>query len=333
MIESLAGITQVVFDKTGTLTLGRPELTNLHPLADLSEPECLRLAAAMELLSEHPLAKAIVRAAEARKITIPPAQDFAALTGRGVSAVVEGQRVLLGSRQLMEQSQVSGLTDAAAQLEQNLAIEAKSVVFLAVSDKLAALLAVADPLRPEAQGVVGTIRRLGIEPLLITGDAEGTAKAIAKRVGIEQVHWRVPPESKAAEVAQLQSQGFAVAMVGDGINDAPALAGADVGLAMGTGIDVAMESADMVLLRGDLNGVVTALTLSRAVMRNIRQNLFWAFAYNIIGIPAAMGLLAAVGGPTMSPMIAGAAMAFSSVSVVSNALRLRFFTPPHTQIQ
>lgn len=322
-LQAAAGAKSVVFDKTGTLTHGRPELTDILPLGELGKDELLRLAASAEVQSEHPLARAIVEAAD------NPGQpeSFQALGGRGLEATVDGKKILLGNRQLLDDSGVDA--EPAVEKARELASQGKTPLYMAVDGALSGLLAVADTLKPQAPAVVERLGDMGLKVIMLTGDTEETAKAVAAQCGIRRVVAGVLPDRKAAEIESLESQGLAPAMVGDGINDAPALARARVGLAMASGIDVAMEAGDMVLMRGELAGVVTALALSRAVMRNIRQNLFWAFAYNTLLIPVAAGLLAVFGGPALSPMLAGGAMALSSVSVVSNALRLRTFSGPN----
>ncbi len=327
-LQAAEGVNAVVFDKTGTLTHGKPELTDLEPLTDAfgGRRELLALAAAAESVSEHPLAAAVVRAAEREGLALARPEGFQALGGRGIKAMVDGRAVLLGNAELMAEESVRD-TDPirTAEIAGRLSAQGKTALFLAVDGRMASLLAVADTLKDEAPAIVAELRAMGMRVIMITGDNEVTARAVATQAGVSEVLAQVLPGRKAEEVRGLQERGLKVAMVGDGINDAPALAQADVGLAMGTGIDVAVESGDMVLMAGNLRGVLTALRLSRAVMANIRQNLFWAFAYNVVGIPVAAGLLYAFGGPTLSPMLAGAAMAMSSVSVVTNALRLRFF--------
>ncbi len=331
VLELAEKVNCVVFDKTGTLTLGRPEVIEIIPLADHDENLILSLAAAAESRSEHPLAEAIVRAAETKGCRVLPLESFAAIPGRGIEAVVAGDAgkfsVLFGNREFFNEKQVAGLTakldiDADERSEQG-----RTVLFLAVDGILAALITIADPLKPEAVDIVRRLREMGVEVVMLTGDNLKTAQAVAKQARIARVVAGVLPDKKEEEIIRLQQEGKIVAMVGDGINDAPALARADVGIAMGTGIDVAIESADIVLMTGNLSGVCRAIGLSRATLANIRQNLFWAFAYNVVGIPIAAGVLAIFGGPTLNPMIGGAAMALSSVSVVSNALRLRWYTP------
>ncbi|MGE4441049.1 MAG: heavy metal translocating P-type ATPase [Desulfomicrobium sp.] len=315
----------LVFDKTGTLTVGKPVLNEvwIAPGAKIDKESLLRLSASIESQSEHPLARAVVQAVQA---PLPKAREFLSVPGQGVTAVVEERAVAIGNERLMR-AQNLNLEEAKAErgrMEENGA----TVVHVAVDGRLAGLLAVSDRLRPESAGAVRRLRDLGMEIVLLTGDSERAARAVAAKLGIERVVAGVLPDRKAEEIVRLQENDRVVGMVGDGINDAPALAKADLGMAMGGGMDVAMESGDVVLMREDLTGVLTALALSRAVMRNIRQNLFWAFAFNTIGIPIAAGIPHIFGGPAMSPMLAGTAMAMSSVFVVSNALRLRFFVPP-----
>ena len=328
-LEMAQKVEAVVFDKTGTLTYGRPELTNLRVVAaNMTEAQVLPLVAAAENSSEHPLAEAVVNAAKEKGLMLPETMAFEAVTGRGIRATVNGRAILIGNREFMVESGVTGLDASADAVAAEFAASGKTALYCAADGGLLALLAIADRLKPEVPATVKALERMGVKVFMLTGDHEATARAIAKQAGISEVIAQVLPDHKAAKVAALQSQGLRVAMVGDGINDAPALAKADVGIAMGTGIDVAIESGDIVLMKGHLSALLAALALSRATMRNIKQNLFWAFIYNIIGIPVAAGLLHLFGGPTLNPMIAGGAMAMSSVSVVTNALRLRFFTPP-----
>lgn len=326
-LEMAQSIQVVVFDKTGTLTFGRPELTDFFVAGDGTEEELLALVATAENASEHPLAEAIVAAAKGRGMAVAEPESFEAVTGRGIRATVDGKKILFGNRGFMVAEQASGYDSALVEQQiTSLSGEGKTALLLSVDGVCQAVVAVSDRLKPEVPATIAALRKLGIQVYMLTGDNELTARAIARQAGIDNVLAQVLPEQKSAEVKKLQDQGLKVAMVGDGINDAPALATADCGIAMGTGIDVAIESGDIVLMRGDLGGVLTALALSRATMRNIRQNLFWAFAYNVVGIPVAAGLLFIFGGPTLNPMIAGGAMAMSSVSVVTNALRLRFFS-------
>ncbi|MBU1247160.1 MAG: heavy metal translocating P-type ATPase [Proteobacteria bacterium] len=328
-LQALSTVTCVVFDKTGTLTHGTPELTDLHlpAHAPLSETEVLALAGAAESSSEHPLAQAVVRGATARGLTLTNPASFEALFGRGVQAEVDGRRVLVGNEEFMTEQRVTGVDDDTAARVTAFSSQGKTALFVAVDGQFAAILGVADTLREEAPDVVARLKSRGIRVAMLTGDHETTARAVADQAGVDQVQARVLPENKAAEVKKLQDEGYTVAMVGDGINDAPALALADVGIAMGSGIDVAVESGDVVLMGSGLKKLPAALGLGRAVMRNIKQNLFWAFAFNTLGIPVAAGVLILFGGPGLSPMIAGTAMALSSVTVVTNALRLRRINP------
>jgi P-type Cu+ transporter len=324
-LERARAVDTIVLDKTGTVTKGKPELTDIVPAPGFAESELLALAAAAESGSEHPLGEAIARAAADRGLALPPAADFLALPGRGISAKVGGRSVLIGNALFLEES---GLTAAdGAEAASRLARSGKTPVLIAVDGRYAGLVAAADRPKDSSARAVAALRGLGLRVVMITGDSRATAEAVAREVGIDEVLAEARPEGKAAEVKRLQAEGRVVAMVGDGINDAPALAQADVGIAIGSGTDVAMESADVVLMRSDLMDVPTAVKLSRDVMRNIKQNLFWAFGYNALGIPIAAGLLYAFGGPLLSPMIAAAAMSMSSVSVISNALRLRAFRP------
>jgi len=329
-LETARSIKAVVLDKTGTLTLGQPAVTDVLPLPGhaASGDEVLRLAAAAETRSEHPLAKAVVRSAKEKGLAELPAEDFEYLPGRGIKATVDGRSLLLGNMEFVaEFASTEFDADQIQSFSAKLSSDGKTALFMAVDGQPYAVLGIADQIKHEARGVVKALKGRGLRVVMLTGDNERTAKAVAALAGIEEVRAGVLPENKAEEVKQLQAQRLKVAMVGDGVNDAPALAQADLGVAMGTGIDVAIESGDIVLMSGNLEGLLAALDLSRAVVRNIKQNLFWAFAYNVLGIPVAAGLLYAFGGPTLSPMIAGGAMAMSSVSVVSNALRLRFFQP------
>ena len=320
----------VVLDKTGTLTEGRPRVTDIVRAEGApAEEEILALVAAAERGSEHPLADAIVReAAETRQLTLADATEFLSVAGGGVSATVAGHAVLVGRPGFLESAgvDVSSLVASA----DTLAADGRTPVFAALDGRAAAVIAIADTLKAGSIEAVAELRRLGISVAMLTGDNARTAEAIARSVGIDRVVADVRPDGKAAAVKALQAEGKVVAMVGDGVNDAPALASADVGIAMGTGTDVAMESAGVTLMSGDLRGLVTAIALSRATMRNIRQNLFWAFGYNVVLIPVAMGVLYPFTGMLLDPIFAAAAMALSSVTVVSNALRLRRFQPPHS---
>lgn len=317
-LERAHKIKALVLDKTGTITKGQPEVTDIISQGDMTPEEILMFAAIAEKNSEHPLGEAIVDRARQKGMDIVDAEDFMAIPGHGIYAKIQGKDVYLGNRRLMKSKNID-TNDVEAILEK-LEDEGKTAMIMAMDNKIQGIIAVADTLKDHSKKAISELKEMGIEVWMITGDNERTAKAIAKQVGIDNVMAEVLPEHKAREVEKLKSQGNITAMVGDGINDAPALAAADVGIAIGTGTDVAMEASDITLMSGDLRGIVTAIKLSRATMRNIRQNLFWAFIYNTIGIPfAAFGFL--------SPAIAGAAMAFSSVSVVTNALRLKRFKP------
>jgi len=320
-LETAHKLRTIVLDKTGTITRGAPALTDLVPVGSPPQEELLRLVASAERSSEHPLGQAIVRGAEGRGIALAEPADFQSLTGKGVQATVDGRSVLVGRRQLLAERDIdpSTLDREAARL----AGEGKTAIHVAVDGSPAGVVAVADTLKEDSARAVRALRDLGLEVVMITGDNRRTAEAVARQVGIGRVLAEVLPEDKALEVRRLQDEGKLVAMVGDGINDAPALAQADVGIAIGTGTDVAIEAADVTLISGSLDGVVTSVTLSRATMRNIRQNLFFAFVYNALGIPVAAGVLYAATGALLNPMIAAAAMAMSSLSVVGNANRLR----------
>ncbi len=327
-LEMTHRVNTVVFDKTGTLTVGKPALTDLVA-AGVAEDELLAVAASVERGSEHPLARAIAEAAEERSVEVREHLDgFQALPGRGVRATLDGRAVLLGNSRLMEEEKVdvSGLVDEVERLSG----EGKTSMYLARDGRAAGLIGVADVMKEHSREVVKDLQDMGVEVVMITGDHARTAEAIARQLGVDRVLSEVLPQDKAAEVKRLQSEGKLVAMVGDGINDAPALAQADVGIAIGTGTDIAIEASDITLISGDLRPVVNAMRLSRRTLRTIKQNLFWAFFYNVIGIPLAAGVLYPVGGILLSPMIAAGAMAFSSVSVVTNSLRLRRFNvaPP-----
>ncbi len=320
-LETVHKVDTVVFDKTGTLTNGRPETTDVLPVAGVDRAALLSLAASVENGSEHPLGQAVVRRARAEAAPVEAVEGFRALEGMGVEGAAAGKRVLVGSRRLVEAEGVdaSALADEASRL----AGEGKTVAFVSIDGRLAGLLALADTLKPGARAAVEALRRSGRRVIMLTGDNALTARALAAESGIDDVQAEVLPGDKAETIRRLQAEGRRVAMVGDGINDAPALAQADVGLALGTGTDVAMASADITLISEDLGAVVTAVELSRRTIRTIRQNLFWAFAYNVVGIPVAAGALYPFFGILLNPMIASAAMALSSVSVVSNSLRLR----------
>jgi Cu+-exporting ATPase len=320
-LELMEKIDTLVVDKTGTLTLGKPKLIAVEPAARFEEADVLRLAAALERGSEHPLAAAIVDGAEERGIELPGSGDFESVTGKGVTGTVEGRKVALGNAALM-----GDLGIDPAPLERQAdehRMEGQGVMFVALDGSLAGLLVVADPVKDGAAEAVAELHRDGIRIVMLTGDNSTTAEAVARRIGIDEVMADVLPDEKQAKVEQLRSEGRRVAMAGDGINDAPALAAADVGIAMGTGTDVAMESAAVTLVKGDLGGIVRARRLSRAVMRNIRQNLFFAFVFNAAGVPIAAGILYPWFQILLSPIIAGAAMSLSSVTVIGNSLRLR----------
>ena len=322
-LETIHRVDTILFDKTGTLTKGEPEVTDLIILPSFSEDELLRLAAAAEKRSEHPLGEAVLRKARGRDPVIGEAQEFQAVEGHGVEATVEGKKILLGNSKLMSDHGIeSGVLRKKAE---ELSGEGKTVMFAAVDGKLAGLLAVADTLKDNSVEAVAELRRLGLEVVMLTGDHRRTAEAIAAQAGISRVIPEVLPENKVQEIKKLQEAGRRVAMVGDGINDAPALAQADVGIAIGTGTDIAMEASDITLIRDDLRAVASAIALSKKTLRVIKQNLFWAFFYNVVGIPVAAGVLYPLLGLLLNPIIASAAMAFSSVSVVSNSLRLRRF--------
>jgi Cu+-exporting ATPase len=331
VLELAQKVSCVVFDKTGTLTLGRPQVTDIRPLAGFDEAMLLSLSAGAESRSEHPLAEAVIAAAEKKDCVVAQPLAFSATPGRGITSTLQldGNKydVLFGNYEFIKENQIDGLTKQVEGEASELSGKGKTVLYLVVDKILAGLLAIADPLKDEAKKTIRDLESMGIKVVMLTGDNEKTAHAVAREAGISRVVAGVLPDNKEEEVVRLQQNGEVVAMIGDGINDAPALARADVGIAMGTGIDVAMESAGIVLMNGHLGGVRRAIGLSRATMRNIRQNLFWAFAYNVVGIPFAAGVLAIFGGPTLNPMIAGAAMALSSVSVVTNALRLRWYQP------
>lgn len=322
-LERAQALTTVVLDKTGTITAGKPAVTEILPEEGWNEAKILALAAAIEQNSEHPLAAAIRREAEARALRPPEAQDFISLTGQGARATVEGRAVVIGNLGLLQSLNVS--TADWEERAAALAARARTVTWLAVGGQLAGLIAIADPVKPSAATTIRQLREMGLEVVMLTGDAEATAQAVARQVGIDHVHAQLLPGDKVEQVKRLQAEGRVVAMGGDGINDAPSLAQADVGIAIGTGADIAAEASDITLMHADLQGVVTAIRLSQRTLQIIRQNLVWAFLYNVIGIPLAAGVLYPAFGLLLSPVVASAAMAFSSVSVVSNSLRLRRF--------
>jgi len=322
-LEAAYQLDTIVLDKTGTITVGKPSLTDLLPLSDLNRSDLLRLIASAEQHSEHPLAQAILAAAEEEELGLLPVNHFEAIVGRGLSARVENRQLLVGNESLMKEKNI----DSNAFQEQLLELsqEGKTAMFVAVDGQLAGILAVADEMKSSSLSAVQELQSMGLEVIMLTGDREETATAIAQKARIQKVIAGVLPDGKVAAIKNLQEAGKKLAMVGDGINDAPALVQAAVGIAIGSGADVAIESADVVLMHSDLQDVVKAIKLSQATIRNIKENLFWAFAYNTLGIPIAMGLLHLFGGPLLNPMLAGLAMSLSSVSVVANALRLGRF--------
>ncbi|HTH13396.1 MAG TPA: heavy metal translocating P-type ATPase, partial [Spirochaetia bacterium] len=326
-LETAHQVTTVVFDKTGTITKGVPDVTDVVPVPGIDPLELLGIAGSAERGSEHPLGEAIVRRARDQGLDLAEPEGFEALPGLGVVVHLGGQEVLVGNLKLMESRGVPQKSAFPALVEaaQNLASEGKTPMFVARAGAPLGLVAVADTVKESSARAIAALHRMGLQVAMMTGDSRRTAEAIARQVGIDTVLAEVLPQDKAAAVKALQDRGERVAMVGDGINDAPALAQADTGIAIGTGTDVAMESADIVLMRGELTDVPTALQLSRRTIRNIRQNLFWAFGYNVLGIPVAGGLLFLFGGPLLNPVFAAAAMSLSSVSVLSNALRLKRF--------
>jgi P-type Cu+ transporter len=320
-LEILEGVTTLVVDKTGTLTEGRPKLTTVRATQGLDDNSLLQLAASLENVSEHPLAAAIVAGARERRVILAPVSEFESITGKGVQGVVNGRQIAIGSPRFLESVGAADPT-LGAEADQ-LRERGETVVLVAVDGRAAGLIGVADPIKETTPEAVQSLHRESVKVVMLTGDNRTTAAAVARKVGIDQVEAEVLPDQKAEVVRRLQQKGERVAMAGDGINDAPALAQADVGVAMGTGTDIAMESADVTLVKGDLRGIVRARRLSRATMRNIRQNLFFAFVYNALGVPIAAGVLYPFFGLLLSPMLASAAMTFSSVSVIVNALRLR----------
>jgi Cu+-exporting ATPase len=320
-LETMEKVTTVVVDKTGTLTEGKPRLVTVDPVAGVDAPALLGPTASLEHVSEHPLAGAIVAGARERNLGLSEVSDFKSVTGQGVIGVVEGRRVAVGNVRHLETLgiDITALRGRADILRR----QGQTVMFVAVDGKVAGLLGVADPIKPTTVEAIRALHNEGLNVVMLTGDNRATAEAVARAIGIDKVEADVLPDQKVAVVKRLQSEGKRVAMAGDGINDAPALAQADVGIAMGTGTDIAMESAGITLVKGDLRGIVRARRLSGATMANIRQNLFFAFVYNAAGVPVAAGVLYPVFGLLLSPMIASAAMTFSSVSVIANALRLR----------
>lgn len=323
-LETAHKIKTIVFDKTGTITEGNPRVTDIITTGLVDRSELLQLSASAEKGSEHPLGEAIVNEAKDKNLELVNIDSFEAIPGHGIEVVIEGKNMLLGNKKLMDDRKI----EITLQKESDkLAEEGKTPMYVAIDNRLAGIIAVADVMKPSSKRAIEALHSLGIEVAMITGDNKRTAVAIARQAGIDRVLAEVLPQDKANEIKKLQAEGKKVAMVGDGINDAPALAQADIGIAIGSGTDVAMESADIVLMRNDLMVVPTAIQLSKQTIRNIKQNLFWAFAYNSAGIPVAAGLLYLIGGPLLNPMIAAGAMAFSSVSVLTNALRLKRFKP------
>jgi Cu+-exporting ATPase len=320
-LEVLTKVDTLVIDKTGTLTEGKPRLARVIPQPEWTEAEVLRLAASLERGSEHPLAAAIVGAAAEQRLALSPVTGFRSVTGQGVTGSVEGKHVALGNAALLNSLAIApgSLLEQADELRR----DGSTVILLAVDHRPAAVLAVQDPIRASTPEALRLLHQEGLRIVMLTGDSRSTAEAVARRLGIDSFEAEVEPPRKGEIVKQLQSQGRIVAMAGDGINDAPALAQAHVGIAMGTGTDVAIESAGIILVKGDLRGIVRARRLSRSTLRNIRQNLFFAFVYNMVTVPVAAGVLYPILGWRLSPMLAAAAMTFSSVSVITNALRLR----------
>jgi Cu+-exporting ATPase len=320
-LEIFEKVDTVVVDKTGTLTEGRPSLVLLQPAPGISEEKLLALSAAVETVSEHPLAQAVVNGAKDRSILIPKPSDFASFTGEGAQAKVSDRHVAIGNEKLMRR--VGAFDDKIALSAVEHRERGHTVMFVAIDGEAAGLVGVADAIKQTTPQAIEALHAEGLKIVMLTGDSAGTANAVAKQLGIDEVYADVSPEAKHRIVHELQQSGATVAMCGDGVNDAPALAQADIGIAMGTGTDVAMESAGVTLVRGDLLGVAQARVLSKATMRNIRENLFFAFIYNSAGVPVAAGVLYPFFGILLSPMIAAAAMSLSSVSVIANALRLR----------
>lgn len=321
VLENAHKINTVVFDKTGTITEGIPVVTDIKTNG-INENDLLLYAAAAEKLSEHPLGDSIVKEANSINITIPEAENFESISGMGIKAVVNGKQIIIGNEKIINEYKIKD--DFISQIT-TFANQGKTAVICAVDGKAAGIIAISDQIKETSRSAVSKLENKGINTVMLTGDNKQTALTIAGYAGIKNVIYEVLPEDKAAEIKKIQESGKITAMVGDGINDAPALAQSDVGIAIGSGTDIAIESADIVLMNGSLEGVNTAIKLSHATIRNIKQNLFWAFGYNVLGIPIAMGLLHIFGGPLLNPMIAAAAMSLSSVSVLSNALRLRNF--------
>jgi Cu+-exporting ATPase len=325
-LQQAGQLTTIVLDKTGTITVGKPVLTSVEPVTGvLGGDELLGLAAGVESGSEHPLAEAIVEAAKLKNIEMKPVESFEALSGHGVRAVYGGNTVLLGNRKLMEDNGID--TGSINEAAERLSMKGQTSVYAALNGTAAGVLGISDPVKPDSREAVERLRKQGIRVIMLTGDNRLTAQSVAEQVGVDDFIAEVLPEDKAREISRLREMGERVGMVGDGINDAPALAGADVGFAIGTGTDVAIESADITLMRGSLHGVADAVSISKATLGNIKENLVGAFAYNTLAIPVAAGILFPFTGLLLNPVIAGAAMALSSVTVVTNANRLRWFKP------
>lgn len=322
-LETTHKINTIIFDKTGTITEGKPTVTDIITTGTMDSDSLLQITASAEKGSEHPLGDAIVKSAEDKGLELYPIEHFESITGQGINATIQGKQLLIGNIRLMQEMDIA--VEAVLKEADTLAAQGKTPMYIALDSKLAGIIAVADVVKPGSAKAVKKLMEMGIEVAMITGDNRRTAEAIAKQVGITRVLSEVLPQDKSGEVKKLQQEGRRVAMVGDGINDAPALVQSDIGIAIGSGTDVAMESADIVLMHSDLMDVVTAIQLSKSTIRNIKQNLFWAFAYNVAGIPLAAGVLHIFGGPLLNPIFAAAAMSLSSVSVLSNALRLRRF--------
>jgi Cu+-exporting ATPase len=323
-LQTASQLSTMVLDKTGTITSGRPEVVEIDAMGDQTLNSLLQLAASLEAGSEHPLAQAFMDAAALQELELSAVESFEAIAGRGISGRIDNGQLLLGNRKFMQENDIA-LEPGPLQASERMAGKAWTPVFLASDAQLLAVFAIADPIKPESAAAIRRLHADGLKVVMLTGDNRHTAEAVARQVGIDEVRAEVLPEDKKNQVADLQQKGERVGMVGDGINDAPALAMANVGFAIGTGTDVAIESADITLMRGSLHGVADAIDISRATMRNIRQNLLGAFIYNSAGIPIAAGVLYPLTGMLLNPIIAGTAMAFSSVTVVSNANRLRFF--------
>ena len=320
-LETFEKVDTLIIDKTGTLTEGKPKLVNLVAVSGFDETILLHLAASLERGSEHPLAAAIVRGATDKKLELTQAQDFQSLTGKGVAGTVDGRKVALGNKALLQSLSIS--SDALEQLAQPFRAEGQTAMLVAIDGQAAGIIVVADPIKASTPEAIKLLREEGLKIVMLTGDNQATARSVAQKLGIDEIEADVLPARKAEIVQVMQQKGRKVAMAGDGVNDAPALAAAEVGIAMGNGTDIAMESAGIVLVKGDLMGIIKARRLSHATMQNIRQNLFFAFVYNALGVPIAAGLLYPFFGILLSPVIASAAMAFSSVSVIANSLRLR----------